>query len=87
MDPNTHVEYAKLRLETSNILRALKRQCEKSLEDLVATPEVKETKIKENIENALLAVSAIPGQLTSSLSLSKTLVTIFSIRVSTSTSS
>ena len=34
MDPNTHVEYAKLRLETSNILRALKRQYEKSLEDL-----------------------------------------------------
>ena len=69
MDPNTHVEYARLRLETSNILRALKRQCEMSLEDLVTSPEVKETQIKENNENALLAISDIPGQLTSSLSL------------------
>ena len=84
MDPNTHVEYARLRLETSNILRTLKRDCESHLEDLVAMIEDKEAFVKEKVENALLLVSAIQGQLTSSLSLSKTLVTDFSMRVHSS---
>ena len=81
MDSSTHVEYARLRLETSNVLRTLKRDCEIRLEDLVATIEDKEVFVKEKVENALLLVSAIQGQITSSLSLSKTLVTNFSVRV------
>ena len=47
----------------------------------MATIEDKEAFVKEKVENALLLVSAIQGQLTSSLSLSKTLVTDFSVRV------
>ena len=79
MDPNTHVEYARLRIETSNVLRNLKRECEICLEDLEALLDDKEAFVKEKVENALLLVSAIQGQLTSSLSLSKTLVTNFSV--------
>ena len=34
MDPINTVDYARLRTETSNILKRLKRQCESDLEDL-----------------------------------------------------
>ena len=75
MDPNSHVEYARLRLETSNIMMKLKREYKISLEDPGVPLEDKINHVKEKVGNALLLVSSIPGQLTSSLSLSKTLVT------------
>ena len=48
---------------------------------MVATIEDKEVFVKEKVENPLFLVSSIQGQLTSSLSLSKTLVTNFSVGV------
>ena len=75
MDPNSHVEYARLRIETSNVLMNLKRECEIQLEDPEVSLEDKVNHVKENVGNALFSVSSIPGQLTSSLSLAKTLVT------------
>ena len=81
MDPNTHVEYARLRLETSNIMMTLKSECENRLENPEATVKDKTEYVKERVKNALLLVSSIQGQLTSSLALAKTLVTCFSDRV------
>ena len=81
MDPYTHVEYARLRIETSNILVTLKRECENKIENPVVTLEDKSEYVKERVKNALLLVSSLPGQLTSSLALVKTLVTSFSDRV------
>ena len=81
MDPNTHVEYARLRLETSNILVTLKRECEINIENPAASLSDKAEYVKERVKNAQLLVSSIPGQLTSSLALAKTLVTTFSDRV------
>ena len=75
MDPNTHVKYARLRLETSNIMVTLKRECEIRLKDPEATIEDKTNHVKERVKNALLLVSSIKGQLPSSLALATTLVT------------
>ena len=50
MDPNTHVEYARLRLETSNIMVTLKRECEIRLKDPGATIEDKTNYVKEKGE-------------------------------------
>ena len=81
MDPFTHVEYARLRIETSNILVTLKRECENKIENPTVTLDDKNEYVKERVKNAQLLVSSIQGQLTSSLALAKTLVTSFSDRV------
>ena len=80
MDPFTHVDYARLRIKTSNILVTLKRKCEIKLENPAVTLEDKSEYVKERVKKALLLVSRLPGQLRSSLALAKTLVTSFSDR-------
>ena len=81
MDPFTHAEYARLRIETSNILVTLKRECEIKIENPTVTLDDKKEYVKERVQNAHSLVSSINGQLTSSLALAKTLVTSFSERV------
>ena len=81
MGPNSHVEYARLRLETSNAMMKLKMECEVILEDPGVPLEDKTNHVKEKVQNALLLVSSIQGQLSSSLALAKTLVSYFSKRV------
>ena len=81
MDPNSHMEYAGLRIVTSNVLMNLKRECEIRLEDSEVSLDDKKNHVKEKVGNALLLVSSIQGQLTISLSLAKTLVTSFSKQV------
>ena len=77
-EPTNTAEYSRLRNDTSNILKRLKKQCECDLEDLELSLDEKKTKVLEQIDNALLTVSAIPGHFTSTLELSKHLVTDFS---------
>ena len=83
MDPFTHTEYARLRIETSNIMVTLKREIEIKIEDPTVTLDDKKEYVKERVQNAHSLVSSVSGQLTSSLALSKTLVTSFSDRVHT----
>ena len=59
----------------------LKSECEIRLEDPEVSVENKKKHVKEKVGNALLLVSSIKGQLTSPLSLAKTLVTSFSEEV------
>ena len=70
MDPFTHAEYARLRIETSNIMVTLKREIEIKIENPTVTLEDKKEYVKERVQNAHLLVSSVSGQLTSSLVLS-----------------
>ena len=81
MDPFTQADYARLRIETSNIMVTLKREIETKIENHTVTLEDKKEYVKERVQNAHMLVSSVSGQLTSSLALSKTLVTSFSDRV------
>ena len=83
MDPFTHAEYARLRIETSNIMVTLKREIEIKIENPTVTLDDKKEYVKERVQNAHSLVSSVSGQLTSSLALAKTLVTSFSDRVHT----
>ena len=83
MDPFTHAEYARLRIETSNIMVTLKREIEIKIENPTVTLDDKKEYVKERVQNAHSLVSSVSGQLTSSLALAKTLVTRFSDRVHT----
>ena len=49
MDPSSHVEYARLRIETSNILVTLKRECENKIVNPVVTLEDKSEYVKERV--------------------------------------
>ena len=62
-------------------MKILKRQCDNILQDTNLSLDDKEKQLKEKIETTLLSVRSIQGQFTSSLQLSKQLVTNFSIVV------
>ena len=71
MDPFIHTEYARLRIETSNIMVTLKREIETKIENHTVTLEDKKEYVKERVQNAHMLVSTVSGQLTSSLALAK----------------
>ena len=56
MDPTNTAVIARLRTETSNSMKILKRQCEIILEDLELSLEEKKTKVMEKIYTTLLTV-------------------------------
>ena len=61
MDPINTLDYARLRAETSNILKRLKRNCESDLEDLDLSLDDKRKAVLEKIEATVLTVITIPG--------------------------
>ena len=63
MDPFIHAEYARLRIETSNIMVTLKREIEIKIENPTVTLDDKKEYVKERVQNAHSLVSSVSGQL------------------------
>ena len=81
MDPFNTADFARLRFDTSILMKRLRKTCKRDIEDLSLSLEDKKKAVEEKINATTLEIASINGQVTSTLDLSKRLVTNFSITV------
>ena len=81
MDPFNTVDFARIRFDTSILMKRLKKACETDIEDLSLNLDDKKKAVEEKINAATLEISTIQGQVTSTLDLSKRLITNFTVTV------
>ena len=81
MDPFNIADFARIRFDTSILMKRLKKACKSDIEDLSLSLDDKKKAVEEKINAATLEISTIHGQVTSTLDLSKRLITNFSITI------
>ena len=81
MDPLNVPDFAQIRFDTSILLKRLKTACENVIEDSSLSLDDKRKTIEEKIEATTLGISNIHGQVTSTLELSRRLVSNFTLVV------
>ena len=81
MDLFNTADFARLRFDTSILMKRLKKTCERDIEDLSLSLDDKKKAVEEKINATTLEIASIHGQVTSTLDLSKRLNTNFSITV------
>ena len=77
MDPFTHERFLTIRENTKAILKQLKENCDKIIEESESSLEDKREEIKTKIASAVTAIESIDGITTSTLALAKALVANF----------